>query len=118
MSLKRIPPAPVEEQHGTPNWWRWYNTLTGVISEVVVYEQTLTPVSVAANTTAEQTFTVTGVDLNDYLFDVTIPSHTAGVGIVNTRVSAANQIAITFMNTTGGGVVPASGTYKILVLRG
>lgn len=118
MSLKRLPPAPVHEEHGTANWWRWYNALTGVISEVVLYEPTINPTSVSANTTSEQAFTVTGVGLNDYVISITKPSHQAGLGVVNARVSAANQIAITFMNTTAGAIDPTGETYSILVLRG
>lgn len=78
--------------------------------------QSLTPVSVAAATCAEQTFTVTGVAVGDSV-DITPPSITAGVAPVCARVSAANTVAITFCNPTAGALVPAAGVYRIRVTR-
>ena len=72
--------------------------------------------SVAANVSAEQTFTVAGLAVGDLVF-VLKPSLTAGLGIVNARVSAADTLAITFMNTTAGALDPAAETYLIFVMR-
>lgn len=77
-----------------------------------VMEVTLDPASVAANTTAEQDFTVKGLT-TDMMVDVNKPSLTAGVGIVNARVKAADTLAITFVNATASGVDPASEAYKV-----
>lgn len=77
---------------------------------------TIDPASVAANTSAEQTFTVAGLDTGDFV-RVSKPTATAGLGIVNARVSAANTLAITFMNSTAAPIDAASETYKILVVR-
>ena len=78
---------------------------------------TLTPVLVAGNTSAEQTFTVPGIQTNDTL-DINLNGlQTAGIGIVNVRVSAANTIAIMFQNSTAGSLTPASGQYVINVGR-
>lgn len=78
---------------------------------------TLSPASVAANTTAEQTFTVTGVAVGDVIF-VNKPTAQAGLGIVGVRVSAANQIAINFGNFTASPIVPtASQVYQIGGIR-
>jgi hypothetical protein len=79
------------------------------------YTQTLTPVSVAADTTAEQTFTVAGLVTGQGVV-VNGPTPTPGTGIVNARVSAANTLALTFCNVTASGVVPASGSYLITQL--
>jgi len=79
---------------------------------VVIYSQVLTPASVAANTTAEQTFTVTGV-VSGSVVVVNKPSVTAGVGIDGVRVSAANVIAINYCNVTAGTLTPAAETYLI-----
>ena len=77
----------------------------------------LTPAAVGANTTAEQTFTVNGVQLNDFVV-VNKPTTQAGIGIVGARASAANQVAITFSNNTGGGITPTAGElYLIVVMR-
>lgn len=77
----------------------------------------LSPVSVAANTTAEQTLTVNGLLVGDEVA-VTKPAAQAGLGIVNARVTAANTLGITFSNNTGGPIVPtAAEIYVIAVNR-
>lgn len=77
----------------------------------------LSPVSVAANTTAEQTFTVTGLIVGD-IAQVTKPTAQAGLGIVGSRVSAAGTLAITFSNNTASPIVPtASEAYLVNITR-
>lgn len=97
-------------------WLRWFKRLRDVIPKFGLYEETLTPVSVAANTTVEQTFTVTGLTTNDLVF-VNKPSSQAGLGIAGTRVTATNTLGITYINPTGGAIVPTSEDYKILTVR-
>ena len=79
---------------------------------LVLYSQTLTPVAVAANTTAEQTFTVPGLLAGSQVW-VNKPSWTAGLGIAGVRVSAANTLAINFCNVTASAITPPSETYII-----
>ncbi|MGI0034318.1 MAG: hypothetical protein ACRD98_00420 [Nitrososphaera sp.] len=70
--------------------------------------------SVAANTTSEQTMTVTGVKTGNFAH-VNKPTHQAGLGIVNCRVSAADTVEVTWMNTTAAAITPtASETYRVL----
>lgn len=76
----------------------------------------LNPASVAANTTAEQTFTVTGLVVGDQVI-VSKPTLTAGLGIVNARVSAANTLAITFINCTASPIDAAAENYIITWFR-
>ncbi len=77
----------------------------------------LSPVGIVLNTTAEQTFTVNGLLVGDFV-NVTKPTTQAGLGIVNARVSAANTLAITFANTTGSTITPtAAEVYLIAVDR-
>lgn len=78
----------------------------------VVYNTTLTPASVAANTTAEQTFVVTGVVAGSAV-TVNWPAPTPGLGIMGARVSSANNVAITFCNATAAALTPAAGTYAV-----
>jgi len=82
------------------------------VAPLVNYSTLLTPVSVAANTTAEQTFTVSGV-VNGSMVWVNKPSATSGLGIVGVRVSGSNQIAITYANSTASAIVPPAETYVI-----
>lgn len=86
------------------------------ITQMRVYSATIDPASVAANTTAEQTFTVTGLTTADKVF-VNKPTNTAGLGIVNARVSAADTLAITFGNFTAGAIDAASETYTVVAIR-
>lgn len=86
------------------------------MTQIRVYSQALDVASVAAATSAEQTFTVTGLTTADKVI-VNGPAQTAGLGIVNARVSAANTLALTFMNATAGALDPASATYTIVALR-
>lgn len=76
------------------------------------YSQSLTPTSVAAATTAEQTFTVTGLVAGTPVW-VNKPSCTTGIAIVGVRVSAVNTLAITFANMTSAAIVPPIETYTI-----
>ncbi|MDP4158231.1 MAG: hypothetical protein Q8911_00505 [Bacillota bacterium] len=76
------------------------------------YTPALTPVSVAANTTAEQTFTVTGLQATDFVM-VNKPTAQAGLGIVGVRASGANTLAITYVNATAAPIVPTAETYLV-----
>lgn len=89
---------------------------------------TMTPVSVATITTAEQSFglngvtqvtAATGIRAGDVLVAVNAPSHVAGVVAANWRVDPAvnDKFYITFVNPTAGGVVPAAGVYLLTVMR-
>lgn len=86
------------------------------LSLVKIYTATINPASIAAATSAEQTFSVPGLRVGDVPV-VVKPSATAGVGIGNARVSATDTLAITFVNATAGAVDPASETYTILAFR-
>lgn len=78
---------------------------------------TLSPASVAANTTAEQTFTVAGLKVGDVVF-VNKPTSQAGLGIAGVRVSATDTLAINFVNATASPIVPtASEKYQVGGLR-
>ena len=93
------------------------NVVRGNLQFSALIGPTLSPVLVAANTTAEQTLTVTGLLVGDFV-NVIKPTAQAGLGIVNARVSAANTLAITFSNNTGSGITPtASEIYTIAIDR-
>jgi len=110
------PPQTLGINNWDTYWLRWFKRLADVFPKTETYTQLLTPASVAANTTAEQTFTVTNLNTNDLVF-VNKPSLNAGLGIVNTRVSATNTLAITYINATGSPIVPTAETYKIMSVR-
>lgn len=77
---------------------------------------TLSPAQVAANTTAEQIFAVTGATVGSGVV-VNKPTAQAGLGIVGARVSTAGNVGITFSNNTAGAITPtASEAYVITLL--
>lgn len=92
--------------------------ITGNIASLGVASVVLSPAQVAANTTAEQTFTVPGLRASDVLVDVNKPTQQAGLGVCGVRVSAANTMAVTFVNATAAPITPtASETYKVIWAR-
>ena len=84
--------------------------------KVAVISVVIDPASVATITTAEQTFTVPGLEVTDVVF-VNKPTLTAGLGIAGARVSAADTLAITFVNPTAGAIDAASQTYLVGVIK-
>ena len=92
--------------------------ITGNVQSMSVVSVALTPAIVAANTTAEQTFTVPGIRASDFVIGVTKPTAQDGLGIVGSRVSAANTVGITFSNNTASGITPtAAETYVFAAVR-
>lgn len=77
----------------------------------------LTPTALTASTTTAQTYTVPGLQLLDFVEVNFGGAQTAGVGIVNTRVTAANTLEIVYSNSTAGTPTPAAGVYYIRVSR-
>lgn len=87
-------------------------------AKLVPYLVTLSPAAVAANTTAEQLFTVTGIVVGDILISSSKPAAQAGLGIVGERVSAANQVGVTFSNNTAAAITPtASEIYSFVAYK-
>jgi hypothetical protein len=94
---------------------------------IATYASQQTPAAVAQGTSAEQTFTVqtgTGGTMllasGDLLY-VNKPTSQAGLGVGNIRVSASNQMGLTFTNIPAGGgnITPtASQSYAVVALRG
>lgn len=89
------------------------DVVRGNVNRKLMAQITLSPTSVAPNTTAEQTFTVTGLSLNNWV-GVNKPTTQAGLGIVGCRVSAKDTLAITFINATAATITPtASEVYTV-----
>ncbi len=78
---------------------------------------TLTPVAVAANTTAEQAFTIPGLQLNDNISGYALSAQTAGIALTHIRVSAPNTVQIGFGNNTAGSLTPVAGIYQFCICR-
>ncbi len=90
---------------------------TGNIQNQFLLQTTISPAQVANATSAEQTFTINGLLVSDFVA-VMKPTSQAGLGIVGARVTAANTLGITFMNATAAPITPtASEVYVIKVTR-
>jgi hypothetical protein len=88
------------------------------ITKSVVYTPSLSPAAVAANTTAVQVFTVTGLTTSDIVIVNPVSALGAGLAMGACWVSAADTLAILFINVTAGSLTPiAASTYRIHALR-
>lgn len=78
----------------------------------------LSPAAVHANSASEQTFTVPGLQLGDFI-DFGQPSAVpSGITFGNARVSAANTLAVQIGNVTAGTLTPTAATaYYVGVTR-
>lgn len=72
--------------------------------------------AVAANTSEEETFTLTGAKVGDFVA-VSKSSLEAGIVFGSARVSAADTIAVQVINTTAGSIDEASETLRVLIVR-
>lgn len=88
----------------------------GNLSQLGLLQVAVVPVSVAAGTTVEQTFTVAGLQVADIVF-MSKPSAQAGLSIATARVSALATLAVTYSNVTAGAITPAAESYAMLVAR-
>ena len=92
----------------------YFNTMSNS-QKALIFSAALAPVSVAANTTAEQIFALTagtGVVVSDFV-TVNKPAAQAGLGVVNVRAAGVDSIAITYANNTASPIVPTTETYLV-----
>jgi hypothetical protein len=90
----------------------------GNISLTILVSLSLTPTSVPSASVAEQSFPVPGLQMGDQVSAVQLQAAWTGLtSIVGSRVSAANTLAISFQNGTGGALTPPAGTYLLEVNR-
>ena len=91
-----------------------------VTANTVFFSATINPGSIAAETCAYQSFTVTGIAATDAV-SVSGPHPTDGIldssyGAVSAKPSGADTVAINFCNPTEVVVDPASSTYRFLAI--
>ncbi len=82
------------------------------LNPMMIYSQALATSAIAATTSAEVTTTVTGLVVSSSVL-VNKPSCTPGLLVVNARVSAANTLAVQYMNLTTTSINVPSETYTI-----
>jgi hypothetical protein len=90
----------------------------GNVLYTIVMQVPLTPVATAASTSAEQSFTIPGLLSTDQISACSfLGANAVLIDAVNTRVSAANTLGITFQNNTAGGLTFPAGNWYIEVNR-
>ena len=78
----------------------------------------LTPTSVSAQTTSNQTFNVPGLLTTDIILPQGyIANQTSGVFIVEADCLTNGVLTVQFGNFTAGAVTPASGVYEFQIVR-
>ena len=87
------------------------------LNTILAAQVVLSPASVAAATTVEQTFTVTGCPSSAIAVFARLDTQPAGIAIVGARAVSDDTIGIEFANDTAGALVPTSGVYTILLYR-
>lgn len=107
---------PLRDPAGSQGWQQYFSKISLSIPKVFTYSVSLNPGSVAANTKARQTFTVTGINVND-IISVNAPSLTAGLDMIGFRVSALNTLELVFWNSTAAPIDEGAGTYSIFAIR-
>lgn len=93
------------------------STIGGNVFAAGVLTVTLEVTTVNAATTVEQTFTVPGLSVNDFVFANPGANFTAGVGVAGARVSAPDTLALRLVNATAGNLNPPAVTFTLLVVR-
>lgn len=92
------------------------NILLSNIVAMGIVQFTYDPASQATVDTDEDTVTVQGLQVGDFVV-VNKPTHTDGVGLTDARVTAANTLSVTWVNPTAGSVNPGSETYTLFWAR-
>lgn len=74
--------------------------------------------TLAGNTTSELTASIPGLQPGDYCDMFLLNSAmTTGLQTTNMRVSAANTLAVTWVNTTGGSLTIPVGPWQLNIVR-
>lgn len=90
--------------------------IAGNVASINLVKATVNLGSVAANTSEEETFTLTGVKVGDMII-VQKENLEAGIVLGSARVEAADTVTVEVINTTSGAIDAASATMAVLVIR-
>lgn len=85
---------------------------------LIPVQTTLTYTSIATNVTQDQTVTVSGASINDFVMVGSPALITGNAGLnVTAFVSAANTVTIRITNSTAGSITPGALIFNILVIK-
>lgn len=88
-----------------------------VITKIKQYSVSVDPASLAAATGAVTSVTVTGVTTEDVIISCEAQAALNNGISYSARVSAANTVAIHFVNVTAGAIDVSATTFKITCMR-
>lgn len=117
LAEKGIAPPP----RGIPNkadqwaWEVWFKQIADNLPKVRFFTIALDLPSVAANTVAEATVTVTGLTTSDIVF--VNAAHQANLAVASARVTAADTLGLSLVNPTGGALDYGSVTFNLIAVR-
>lgn len=80
-----------------------------------VQQVVLDPANCPANSVSQQTFTVTGINL-DTSYKVDALALEAGLFLIQSRPTATNTLEISFLNASNADINPASQTFRVIGL--
>ena len=94
----------------------WLRLLPGLIPQITIYQPVFDLANIAANTVSSQTFTLTGLSVNDFVI-VNPPLLSAGLLLsANSKATADERLLLVLQNTTGGGIDEASATFTVVTI--
>ena len=96
---------------------RWLDLVRSYTLDIRDMSVTWDVASVAANTTVEQTVTATGLKVGDIILAVIKPTLSAGLGVLQGRVSAADTLSVQLINTTAAPIDPAPESYTVVYIK-
>lgn len=94
-----------------------YNGLGNIINSFVVQIAIPAGGTIAANSTVERTYTLLGLRVGDVITANKPTAFTSGLGLAMARCSAADTLALSFINSTAGALSIQSENWLIQVDR-
>lgn len=95
---------------------KWLRLLPDLIPKITIYQPVFDLANVAANTVSSQTFTLSGLSVNDFV-SVNPPALTAGLLLsANSKATADERLLLVLQNTTGGAINEASATFTVVTI--
>lgn len=106
-----------DEIQATPEGKRWLDLVRNYVLDIREVDFEWNPPQLNANQDAEDTVTISGLNVGDYVLAVVKPTFTSGFFIGQARVSAANTVGIHVVNATVGNVDPPLETYTLVYIK-
>ncbi len=114
---KPLSPISSSDITSTKEGLKWLDSVRSFVVDLREIDVTWNPASLAANTHAEETVTVTGLMIGDIILAIIKPTFTQGFQVGQGRVSAEDALDIQVVNGTGSASNPVSELYKVIYIK-